>query len=253
MIISHLHKYVFVQLPRTGSTTVGRELRQHYDGKRILYKHSTYREFLRVAREEHKDYFVFSCIRNPMDDAVSRFFKLKTNYRERYTDPGKLRRRRRFITERIEDRLFNYIQENDADFEEFFLRYYRIPYNDWSCLDHEKFDYVIRFERLQEDFARALELIGIEQKRPLPVRNKTPERKNKYYSYYTPATIARAKRVFGPYMKKWGYEMPASWGDDSIPWWNQLEFRAFTFLRSIYWKYIRGLAYPKSLRKGEPI
>ena len=245
MIISHRYKYVFLELPRTGSTTIGRELYKIYDGNRILFKHSTYRDFLKIASPEEKNYFVFSCIRNPLDDAVSRYFKLKINHRERYTDPAKVARRRKNVVERIEDRLYNYIQKNDADFPTFFKKFYTIPYNDWSALEHDRFDFIIRFENLEDDFATALELIGIEQQRPLPTLNKTGQRRDDYLSYYTPPTIKRARRVFGPYMKQWGYEFPSSWGDTSIPWWNQLEFEFFTFLRSVYWKYLRARVYAR--------
>ena len=75
MIISHQHKYLFVELPRTGTTAVSRELRLMYAGTRILRKHSSYQEFLRKASDEEKKYFVFTCIRNPLDDAVSHYFK----------------------------------------------------------------------------------------------------------------------------------------------------------------------------------
>ena len=40
MIISHRHRYVFVKLPRTGSSAVRRELRELYDGVPILHKRS---------------------------------------------------------------------------------------------------------------------------------------------------------------------------------------------------------------------
>ncbi len=252
MIISHRHKYIFVQLPRTGSTTIGRELRNLYDGQEILYKHCSYNEFLKFASAEEKEYFVFSCIRNPLDDAVSRYFKLKTNYRDRYTDQEKLERRQQNFVERIEDRLYHYIQENDADFADFFLKYYFISYNDWSSIDHKNLDFVVRFENMQEDFAKAVELIGMEQIRPLPIRNKTPERAKSYLDYYTPPTIKRAKRIFGPYMQQWGYEIPSEWGDTSVSWWHQAEFKIFTFLRMIYWKNFRSLAYP-AMRKSQPV
>lgn len=250
MIISHKHKYIFVELPRTGTTSVGRELCKVYDGKRILYKHSTYHDFLRFATDEEKSYFVFSSIRNPLDDAVSRYFKLKTNHRERYTDPAKVARRRTIIVERIEDRLFRYIQQNDADFATFFMKYYTVPYNDWSSVDHRHFDFIIRFENLHADFAKALELIGIEQKRPLPVKNKTPKKNVDYLTYYTPETIKRAKRVFGPYMEQWGYEMPPSWGDPSVSRWNRMEFELFTALRGVFWKYFRHRVYLKNSREA---
>lgn len=42
VIISHEHKYVFAELPHTGSTAVSRELRENYAGEKILGKHSTY-------------------------------------------------------------------------------------------------------------------------------------------------------------------------------------------------------------------
>jgi hypothetical protein len=65
MIISHRHRYVFVEVPRTGSTAVSAELRENYDGHEILRKHASYRDFLRVASEEERGYFTFSAVRNP--------------------------------------------------------------------------------------------------------------------------------------------------------------------------------------------
>ena len=49
MIISEKNKYLFLELPRTGSTAISKELRDHYDGKRILRKHSLYHEFKKIA------------------------------------------------------------------------------------------------------------------------------------------------------------------------------------------------------------
>jgi hypothetical protein len=46
-----------------------------YDGEKILSKHSRYHEFLKIASEEEKKYFVFSGIRNPMDMVCERIFK----------------------------------------------------------------------------------------------------------------------------------------------------------------------------------
>lgn len=238
MVISHTYKYVFVELPRTGSTAISRELCEHYAGVRILRKHSTYRDFLKVATPEEKNYFVFSGIRSPLDDAVSRYFKLKTNHRQRYTDPGK-QKRRWSVVERIETRLFHYIEATDIDFATFFMKFYTVPYNNWATLDHKKFDFVIRFENLQEDFDTALRMIGIQPKRPLPVVNKTGQRESRFRSYYTPQTIKRAKRVFGPFMKQWGYAFPPEWDATTVPWWNQLEFHAVNLFRHFYWRHLR--------------
>ena len=86
MIISSKHKYVFVELPRTGCTAVGKELISQYDGERILSKHGTNQDFLRIASDDEKRYFMFSGVRNPLDDAVSYCFKLKTDHHNRFTD-----------------------------------------------------------------------------------------------------------------------------------------------------------------------
>jgi hypothetical protein len=239
MIISHQHKYVFVELPLTGSTAISQELRANYEGTRILRKHSTYYDFLRVASTEEKSYFIFSCIRNPLDSAVSRYYKLKTNHHERYTDPTK-QNKRRTVAEIIEARLFNFVHDRKADFPSFFLKFYVLPYNNWADLAHKDFDAVIRFENLQEDFAKTLKQIGIEPKGPLPVINRTAERDGEFIAHYTPETIRRAKGVFGPFMKKWGYAFPSEWGDSTIRWWHQTEFEVLNLFRFFYWKHLRS-------------
>jgi hypothetical protein len=238
MIISHTYKYLFVELPRTGTTAISRELCQNYDGIRILRKHSTYHDFLKVATPDEKEYFVFSCIRNPLDDAVSRYFKLKNDHGSRYTDPVKLKKRKS-IGERVETFIFNSMQRTNADFQSFFMKYYIFPYNNWASMGRAHYDYVIHFEHIQDDFCTALELIGIEPVRPLPIRNATSARKRQFTDYYTPAAIRRAKRVFGPFMKQWGYDFPVEWGNGPIPWWDQLEFDFFNLFRLFFWKYLR--------------
>ena len=93
MIISHIHRYLFVELPRTGSSAVSKELILNYDAENILRKHATYRDFLKQASKQEKEYFVFSSIRNPMDKILSLYFKYKTDHR-RYDDPETYRRLR---------------------------------------------------------------------------------------------------------------------------------------------------------------
>jgi hypothetical protein len=240
MIISDKHKYVFVELPRTGSTAIAYELRELYDGVPMLYKHATYEEFLKAATHTQRDYFAFSGIRHPLDDVVSVYAKYALDPRNLYREPDKLKLHSPNLLERMRNRRrMRFIDRNNADFATFFLKFYRFPYSRWSELSHANFDFIIRFERLQEDFAEALRRIGIEPMRSLPERNRTEGKTSGYLSYYTPKTIPRAKRVFGPYMKKWGYGFPQDWGEVEVPWWNQLEFEMFSALKSTYWKYIR--------------
>lgn len=52
MVISHKYEYLFVELPRTGTTAIHNELLEKYDGQGILSKHANYRDFLKIASEE---------------------------------------------------------------------------------------------------------------------------------------------------------------------------------------------------------
>ncbi len=238
MIISHTYRYLFVELPRTGSTAISRELRAHYDGKPILSKHATYYDFLKIANAQEKSYFVFAGIRNPLDDVVSLYFKYKTDHRHQFTDPVKVRRKRTSIYY-FDTVAFRFVHQKHIDFPTFFKTFYKIPYNNWSQLSHKQFDFIIRFESIQDDFAKALELIGIQPKRPLPLANKTNGKMQDFWSYYTPDMIPRAKRIFGPFMKQWGYTFPPEWGETEIPWWNQMEFHFYNLFRNVYWKHLK--------------
>jgi len=245
MIISHKHKYLFVELPMTGSTAISKELRENYEGISILHKHSTYYDFLKLATEAEKRYFVLAGIRHPLDQVVSHYFKFKTDHRSQFTNEKNLGKHSQNLSHKLAFdyshlRRFKFIQENEADFTAFFLKFYKIPYNNWSSMAHDRFDFIIRFESLADDFAKVIELMGLELKRPLPSENKTAKKKKDFFSYYdTPEAIERAKRVFGPYMQKWGYEFPAAWGDHQVSWWDQIEFEFYNIFRNVYWKYLR--------------
>jgi hypothetical protein len=241
MIISHEHRYLFVELPRTGSTAIRRELRDLYGGVPILHKHATYEEFLRKATPAERGYFVFSGIRNPLDDAVSQYFKLKTDHNRRMTDPSRTPRAKPLLNRIVDRRIFRYLERTDATFADYFMRYQWLPYDRWSSLSHDRFDFVIRFEHLAEDFDEVLRRIGIDPKRPLPRVNSTAKRGRDWRDYYPPRTWARARRVFGPFMERWGYEFPAEWAAGPVRTSHRLQYRAFSFLATIYWRHLRSL------------
>lgn len=239
MIISDKHRYVFVELPRTGSTAVRRELRNVYDGEPILRKHSTYEDFRAWANPDQRSYFAFSGIRNPLDDAVSHYFKLKTDHGQRIARVHTKQKREPWQHRIFDDLMFRFVKRTDADFATFFMRFYVLPRDTWASLSHHKLDYIIRFEHLEEDFGEVLRLIGLAQERPLPLVNRTSSRDPEYARYYTPETISRARRVFGPYMERWGYEFPADWNVKPPSALHHAEYRAFSYLARIYWRYVR--------------
>lgn len=236
MVISNEYRYVFVELPRTGSTAISKELQTHYDGRRILKKHSTYRDFLRQASPQEAGYFAFAGIRNPMDKLVSLYFKYKYDHRN-YADPRTLRGSSIFVRKLMLSQ-FRFVHDRGASFPEFFRRYYRLPYDDWSSLDHRRMNFVIRFEHLADDFAQLLQRLGVTQKRTLPLANKTNDREADFWSYYPPGIRGRAKWVFGPYFRRWSYDFPIEW-DEPEPRGSDFAFHIANVARHAYWRYLR--------------
>jgi hypothetical protein len=230
MVLSHTYKYLFIELPHTASTAISRELCENYDGLSILSKHAHYHEFLRLASDEKKTHFVFAGVRNPLDVVVTLYFKQKTNHQGFFTDPKYWQKNGGHVSQA--DLLkFNFIRSNNADFVTYFRRFYRIAYDSWGTPSPKEFDYVIRYENLQDDFRQVLELLRIKQVRPLPIVNKTSEKEYDFWSYYTPEIHEQAIRVFGPYMKKWAYDFPAEWGDNRVPWSSQTQFYILRMIR----------------------
>jgi hypothetical protein len=243
VIISHRHRYLFVELPHTASTAISRELQQNYDGQPILRKHAYYHEFLRIASDEEKTFFVFSGIRNPLDEAVSLYFKFKTDHGTFYTKPKHRKDQGGHVTDAHMQR-YRFISQTGAGFPEYMIKFHRMPYDNWSSLAHHTFDHIIRFEELQEGFSRVLELLGIEQKRPLPAANVTDNRQQDFLRYCPRQTWKRAVWVFGPFMERWGYEFPHEWGDCAVPLSSRVLYRALAIYRNSRRKYLRSSGLP---------
>ena len=249
MIISHTHRYVFVEVPRTGSSAIARELKELYDGEPILRKHATYRDFLRVATEDEKTYFAFSGIRNPLDVAVTRYVHLRADTRGHFSDPHHVGLRNSMAS-RIERRIFGWMQRTNADFGAFLRRWYLLPYDTWTSLDHRRLDFVYRFESLEGGFEEAIRSMGVEPVRALPLANATPGRDGDFAGYYNSRAIRRASWVFGPYMEEWGYAFPESWGPVRVPWWSRVLYRLARIPRMIYWTKFRFADYVKKGRRA---
>lgn len=230
MIVSHQYRYLFIEVPHTASTAISRELVEQYNGSPIRHKHATYREFLQTATPEEKKYFIFGGVRNPLDMLVSVYFKLKTNHRGHYTDEKYWMENGGHVSA-LARRQYRFIKETNCNFSGFFTHFYNIPFDSWGSPRPGDFNYVIRFEYLQEDFAKLLELLGIRQVRPLPLVNKTSDRDKDYRTYYSTEAIKKARWVLGPYMDTWGYNFPKDWGYDSSHWFNRLQFSLLGALR----------------------
>lgn len=236
MIISHRYRYLFIEIPLTASWAIRNELCDHYDGTPILHKHASLPEFCKIASEKERGYFVFATVRNPLDEVVSRYFKLKRDYKQLFSRPDAVKEN---LSDYSDLERYRFVHENDASFADYFCKYHQRTFSGMIDLSYGGLDFVIHFERLQEDFAEALGEIGLEPMRPIPQSNKTPERDSRWQQYYTAELVPQAQRVFGPFMTRWGYNMPTSWGDYRHRRWDEMQYRLVCLLRYYYFIHFR--------------
>lgn len=246
MIISHRNKYIFLCLPRTGTTAIRKELCENYGGEPILYKHAPYYKFIQQATEEEMRYRVIASVRNPMDRIVSLYYKYKSKHDgidkkqiKEYGDKNALQIKFVQLANRILNRRTNYVLENDPTFAQFFEKFYRLPYSDWHSLYLDRYDFLIRFEYLQENFEQAIKFLGMEPVRPLPVINKTKKDADSFEKLYTEVIRVQAQSVFYQSMKKYGYEFPEGWPDYNPSLSNKIQYKSINAVRKIYWEHIR--------------
>jgi hypothetical protein len=185
-MLSTACRFLFIHIPKTGGNSIQNILRHysddqvvalaaHQDGverfevrssRHHTHKHSTLAEYRREYGPELFDaLFKFACVRNPWDRAVSYYFS-----------PHRGR-----------------VEFNSRDFCAFIETIQPVAH--YLTLTEEQpprlapalgnIDLVLRFERLQADFARVCERIGIPVQ-PLPVRNKSS--RGSYRDYYDAAS-----------------------------------------------------------------
>lgn len=246
MIVSDVHKYIYVQIPHTGSTTIGEELIEHYDGRPVLSKHSYPHELFRKESKKYRDYYLFASIRNPLDERVSIYYKLKTNHLGLYAEDAyetyhnvnnsKVVKERKWRTFLGKNR-YEFCKDPEVTFEDYFLRYCYLSYNNPICILKERYSKILRFESLSDDFHTALSEIGITPKRHLPHGNRTSKNESWENEYKSSRSRKRARHLYQPFMASWGYCFPKDWGIPAKPnLSDEIAFRATTLLRkSIWW------------------
>ena len=201
MIISHSHKFIFIKPWKTAGTSVETALSQYCSGNDIvtplgdywfnrdekgkLIHHAMNAEGFeqhddaltiksRVPPEVWDNYFKFSMTRNPWDRALSLFF-----WRKRQ-DP-KLTPKKR---------IYNYLGvpfDELREIKKIFTQYLQTdwPNNDRFYIIDGKLcvDFVIRYERLAQDFGKVCKIIGVPIAE-LPHLKSGIRRDQSHYSQY---------------------------------------------------------------------
>lgn len=225
MVVCHKYKFVFIEVPHTGSHSITQELLDNFPCERILRKHANISQFFAQASKEEQAYFKFAAVRNPLDTAVTDFCKYEGNHKDQYTNPDALLSNGGHVTA---DHLaqFDFIYNQGQDFPSFMRQFRNKIYHNWFLLGADRMDFIIRFEDLQQDYRTALEKIGVEVPRDLPHVNPTKKKRKHYTEFYTPEIEQLIVQCYGPFMKRWGYDFPAGWQHNEVPLLNKLRFES---------------------------
>ena len=257
MIISYKYKFLFIGLPFSASSAITKELHKEYEGKPYLRKHSLYHEFEKVATSEEKKFFVFAVLRNPMEIVVTVYEKMKNNAKGNFTNPKLFTENGGHISKKQREQ-FNFIHDNNSSFQEYFIKFFNKPFDNFVSLTLDKCDYVIRYETITEDYKTALNKAGIENPRGLPIVNKTTGKKKDLSEYYTNDVQSLALFVFGPFLKKYEYKFLEDWNQIKIPLSAKFLFYIGGIIRKWKWKLkkqssrksIKGTIYGDIQRKN---
>jgi hypothetical protein len=211
-VISHRHKCIFVQIPKTGSTSIrailGKAISPHLNlweikmlmerywlvrgGRKNRVLESLYltlpkEKRLERGREQFNNYFKFGFVRNPWDRVVSLYER---------KEALELRNKMSF------EEFVDWIQYSSATCVHSSPHRYQL---DWFVDPNGTVlaDFIGRFERLEEDWKIVARKLGVSE--GLPHSRPNP-RKRHYTEYYNGKTRAMIAEKFKVDIEHFGYQ-----------------------------------------------
>ena len=240
MIISHRHKFIFLKPQKVAGTSVEVALAQHcgeddivtsisafnpnWDEDRYTHpgkewagydRHATLNQVRkRLGRELWDAYFKFAVTRNPWDLVVSQYHwaarrdkgAVGRSLKRFWTHPTRVRKNLRIVG----SSLARNILKMDVVTFEFFVRHmlrYRDS-NDPFYFDRSgsvEFDFLIRFEHLQNDYTSACERIGLPTSALPSLKTKSRHERRHYSTYYDDRTKELVAKMYHRHLEHFGY------------------------------------------------
>jgi hypothetical protein len=202
MRISHKHKFIFIAIPKTGSTVIRNHLDSYSDvngnsnNTSPFYHHvkaDTLKSYFVENKLDWSSYFKFSFLRNPYARLVSQYYYWLTvadgdmgNHNKQFYENCKL------------------VKKNTRNFNDFVLNpefegMHEHPQISWLTDD---MNFVGKLENLQIDFNKVCNEIGI----PKKILQKTNKTDHAHYTdYYTDSTISYVKKKYADEINKFNY------------------------------------------------
>ena len=102
---------------------------------------------------------------------------------------------------------YNADQLRTVSFAEYFLKFYRKPFNNLSATSHGRMDAEIRFESISQDFKEVRKIIGLDSSEELVRINMTAQ-KNGYEQYYLDVEAGLTAGVNNCFLVRSGHPIP---------------------------------------------
>ena len=178
---------IFIHIPKTAGTSVERAI---FKTDHWLVGHRKALDYVKFDEEKFHSYFSFAFVRNPFDRIVSAFHYLKQG--------GGNTIDKNFADEHLKDcldfRSFVLALKNDTFKEKILSWMHFVPQYIYVC-DEDKnvlVDFLGKFESLEEDFSRLLELLN--RKEDLSKANKSKHLS--FEKYYDDMAFAVVKELY---------------------------------------------------------
>ena len=186
MYISGEYNCIFIHIPKTGGTVIKNVMLHKAHCKRIGYKHSKLKDYLKWPRL--KDYFIFTFVRNPYARLVSRYRFHRISHS-----------RKKNIDDKVRRNFTNFLQKTlDVGF---FLQS--------NFIEHEylEVDFIGKQENLQEDADKLCNILKM-SKVKLPKKKKyLYYGEYDYMDYLNKNSIKFINRYARKDFKQFGYDM----------------------------------------------
>jgi len=184
-MISHEHKFIFIEVPKTGTTTICNVLARNFNATQPC-KHLDLEQYQERFPDEAQSYFTFSFVRNPWSRVVSLYHR---------KEGIQMKNKMSFI--------------QFVDWIKLATDTCNMPTPKKNMIDFfklgnkVKIDFIGKLENLQEDFNIVCDKIGI-PKQKLPHKNATQHKH--YTEYYDDETRQIVAEKYAKDIEYFGYE-----------------------------------------------
>lgn len=179
---------LYIHIPKTAGTAISKHS--------IRYEHSTLNEVMNVSTNIHQ-FIKFTCVRNPWDRLVSSYhFLTQVNPTKDWLPKGYLEVHN-YLKSISFEKMCHALEVNKELIDWIHLR----PQINWFSNELE-FDFVMRFEKLEEDFKKVCELAG---RPPVKLQKMNTSRHRPYFMYYNSETRDIVANFYKEDIVRFGY------------------------------------------------